>query len=108
MGWIIFAVWMVLGLIVNIFMLGYKNAETEKEKRSAEIGWKTCMWIGIVILGVGLLYCLGWVWYWVCGGFFMMEEPTFLGKIGWGLVSVASLGMIVGTIAMFFGWDPDK
>lgn len=109
MGWIIFAIWMILGIMANIFLALDNNSPKEsKEKKHAEIGWQVCMWIGIVLLGVGLLYGLGWLWYYFCCGFLVFEEPNFLWKIIYGLMTLIPLSVIVGLIAIAFGWNPDK
>lgn len=106
MGWIIFAVYMLLGIFTNIFASMENNAETEEEKKAGRRGWQTCMWIAITLLGIGLLYALGWVWYYFCCGFLVIEEPSFFWKIIWGLHSLVSLGFVVGLIAICCGWDP--
>lgn len=106
MGWIIFAVYMLLAIFVNIFVSMENNAETEEEKKAGRRGWQTCMWIGITLLGIGLLYALGWVWYYFCCGFLVIEEPSFFWKIIWGLLSLVPLGFVVGLIAICCGWDP--
>lgn len=85
MGWIIFIIWMLVALLANIFIAMENNGETKKEKRAGFIGWNVCMWIGIAFLGIGLLYVLGWVWYYFCCGFLVIEEPSFIWKIIWGL-----------------------
>lgn len=109
MGWIIFAIWMILGIVVNIFMAIDRNAPADsKEKKNAEIGWQVCMWIGIVLLGIGVLYVLGWLWYYICCGFLVMEEPNFLWKIIYGFLTLIPLGFVLGIIAIACGWDPDK
>lgn len=106
MGWIIFAVWMLIGILVNIFVSMEKNAKTESERKTGFIGWNICMWIGIILLGIGLLYVLGWVWYYFCCGFLVMKEPSFIWKIIWGAFSLIPLGFIIGIIAICFGWNP--
>ena len=109
MGWIIFAVWMVWGLFVHLFSMLSKDAEeNSKEKKNAERGIAICMWIGIAALALVLLYCLGWVWYYFCCGFLVFEDPSFGGKIIWGLTSLIPLGFIIGLIAIFLGWNPFK
>ena len=106
MGWIIFAVYMLLAIFTNIFVAMENNAETEEEKKAGRRGWQTCMWIGITLLGIGLLYVLGWVWYYFCCGFLVIEEPSFFWKIIWGLLSLVLLGFVAGLIAICCGWDP--
>lgn len=106
MGWIIFAVYMLLGIFTNIFASMENNAETEEEKKAGRRGWQTCMWIAITLLGIGLLYALGWVWYYFCCGFLVIEEPSFFWKIIWGLLSLVLLGFVAGLIAICCGWDP--
>ena len=71
---------MVLGLFTQIFISMEKTAETEKEKKHARYGQMTVMWIGVVLLGLGFLYALGWIWYYFCGGFLIGESRTSCGK----------------------------
>lgn len=106
MGWVIFIVWIVLAIFANIFVSMEENAETEQEKKSGRIGWHICMWIGISALGIGLLYLLGWIWYYFCCGFLVFEEPSFFWKIIWGAFTLIPLGFIIGIIAICCGWDP--
>lgn len=108
MGWIIFAIWMILAIFANIFGSIEKNAETEEERKAGARGTTIIMWIGISLLGIGLLYVLGWLWYYFCCGFLVIEEPSFFWKIIWGLFSLIPLGFIIGFIAICFGWDPRK
>lgn len=106
MGWIIFAIWMLIAIFANIFISMEKNAETDAERKSAKRGWQTCMWIGITLLSLGILYLLGWVWYYFCCGFLVIEEPSFFWKIIWGLFSLIPLGFIIGLVAICCGWNP--
>ena len=106
MGWLIFAIWMVLGIVANIFISLEKNAKTDTRRKHLHRGWIICMWIGISLAGIGLLYVLGWIWYYFCCGFLVLEEPSFFWKIIWGLFSLIPLGFILGLVAICFGWDP--
>lgn len=106
MGWIIFAIYILLAIFANIFVSMEDNAETEEEKKVGRRGWQTCMWIGIALLVIGLLYFLGWLWYYFCCGFLVIEEPSFFWKIIWGLFSLIPLGFFLGLIAICFGWNP--
>lgn len=107
MGWIIFAVWMALGLFTHLFIMYSKSAkENSKEKKNAETGIKVCMWIGIVTLGGMLMYGLGWLWYYFCCGFLVFEDPSLGWKIIWGITSLLPLCCILGLIAILLGYDP--
>lgn len=106
MGWIIFACWMFFGILINIFFSMEKNATSEKEKKVARICGMTCMWIVIGAILVGLLFVVGWVWYYICGGFLIECEDSFFWKAVWGLATLIPLGFIIGFIAICCGLDP--
>lgn len=109
MGWIIFAVWMILGVSTQLFIVYSKNADDKsKEKKKVENGIKVCMWIGISILGTIFLYGLGWLWYYFCCGFLVFEDPSPGWKIIWGITSLIPLGFILGFIAICLGHNPFK
>lgn len=106
MGWIIFIIWVILSIFANIFAITEKNGKTEEDKKAGKLGLNICMWIGIILVCIGLLYALGWVWYYFCCGFLVIEEPSFIWKIIWGAFSLVLLGFIIGIIAICCGWDP--
>lgn len=109
MGWAIFFVWIIFGVILNILGNATENApEDSPKKKSAEKKLTICLWIAIFGLSIGILYVLGWLWYYLCGGFLILEDQPFLDKIICGLVSLILFGFIIGFIMICFGWDPDK
>lgn len=137
MGWVIFFIWMFLGIIANICMMSDRETTREikerekivrsrtasavekevnrkeiellkKDKKSSEIGWQAVMWIGVGILFVGLCYVVGLIWYYLCCGFMVVEEPNFFWKIIYGALSLLFLGFVFTVIAEIFGWGPWK
>ena len=107
MGWIIFAIWMILGIAVHFCIAIEESSEGKLKERAKKIGI-LFMWIGVTGLSIILLYGLGWVWYYFCCGFLVFEDPSLGWKIIWGLISLIPLGVILGLIAIFGGWDPFK
>lgn len=109
MGWLIFAGWLILGLFANVFLTLSKHCEPgTKEKKLADRGRDWCLWIGLTIMIIGLLYLLGWIWYYFCSGFLIFEDQPFFDKIICGLISLIPLGFLLGFIAICCGWDPFK
>lgn len=106
MGWIIFAVYMVLGIGINISIAMEKNADTARGKKIAKYVGMTFMWIALGIVLIGLLFVVGWIWYYICGGFLIECEDSFFGKAVWGLATLIFLGFILGFIAILFGYNP--
>ena len=106
MGWIIFGVWLVLAIFANIFMALENNAETAEERKHANIGVAIVIWVGVGLLAIGLLFILGWIWYYLCGGFIIKCEDSFFWKAIWGLATLIPFGSIVGLIAICCGWNP--
>ena len=109
MGWIVFAGWLILSGLVQLFISIEKNApENSIEKRNANIAVICCA----VILGIGLLililYGLGWIWYYFCSGFLIFEDQPFWDKVVCGLISLIPLGFLIGFIMICFGWDPER
>lgn len=109
MGWIIFVCYLIYGVVVNLFIHLEKNApEGSAERKRAEIIVQCLMWIGIGSLGIFFLYCLGWIWYFFCGGFLLFEDQPFWDKVVCGLISLIPFGFFIGFIMICCGWDPDK
>lgn len=106
MGWIIFAAWLVIGFFANIFLHMEENATSAKEKRVARFCGMTCMWIAIGAILVGLLFVIGWVWYYICGGFLLDSEDSFFWNALWGLATLIPLGFIIGLICIICGYNP--
>lgn len=109
MGWIIFVCYLIYGVVVNLFIHLEKNApEGSAERKRAKIIVQCLMWIGIGSLGIFFLYCLGWIWYFFCGGFLLFEDQPFWDKVVCGLISLIPFGFFIGFIMICCGWDPDK
>ncbi len=109
MGWIIFVCYLIYGVVVNLFIHLEKNApEGSAERKRAKFIVQCLMWIGIGSLGIFFLYCLGWIWYFFCGGFLLFEDQPFWDKVVCGLISLIPFGFFIGFIMICCGWDPDK
>lgn len=106
MGWIIFGVWLLLAIFANMFIALERNAKTAREKKRTKIGVVIVMWIGVVLLTAGVLFILGWIWYYLCGGLLIKCEDSFFWKAIWGLATLIPFGFIVGLIAICCGWNP--
>lgn len=97
---------MFLGITTNIFISIEKNATSAKKKKIGHIGMMTCVWIGIIAILALLLLVIGWIWYYICGGFFIECADSFFWKAVWGLFTLIPLGFILGFIAIIFGYNP--
>lgn len=107
MGWILFAIWMFLGVVVNIANIIKKGSPKDSiDYKVGKMTMEVCMWIGIVTLALVLLYCLGWVWYYFCGGFLVFEDQPFWDKVICGLITLIPFGFLLGIIRICCGWDP--
>ena len=123
MGWIFFGCFIFYGLIMNAIILGREDAKEELEKAIAKgdtqaipdlqrhynINDKTFsifLGIGIAALAIFILFCIGCVWYFFCGGFLVFEDQPFLDKVLCGLISLMPLGIFLGLVAIFGGWNP--
>lgn len=109
MGWIIFAAYLVCGILYHIFNQVKKSApKGSTEKKIAKIVMY-CI-IGLIGLGVLVLvlYAIGWIWYFFCGGFLVFEDQPFWNKVVYGFMSLIPLGFLFGFVMICFGWDPDN
>ena len=108
MGWIMFFIWIFLGIVLNICL----RMEKETPKSQKWCGMLPVTWVflitGIAGLAILLLYGLGWIWYYFCSGFLIFEDQPFWDKIICGLISLFPLSCVLGLIAIAFGWDPWK
>lgn len=108
MGWIIFAICMFLGFLVNIAM------NLEKMYKPDEPGYKGARLFKNIMIGICIsvgaifvLWILGAIWYFFCSGFLVFEDQPFWDKVVCGLISLIPLGCVLGLIAIvFFDWDP--
>lgn len=107
MGWIVFAIWMILGIAINFCIAIEKSSKDKWKERAKKIG-VLLMWVGIAGLSIILLYGFVWVWFYFCCGFLVFEDPSLGWKIIWTFTSLIPLGLILGLIAIFLGWDPFK
>lgn len=75
------------------------------EDKTAKYGFFLCCAVVFILL---VLCPLGWVWYWFCGGWRVCEGGGIFDVIAYGFVSLILLGILLGFIAMIFGWNPFK
>lgn len=111
MGWIILIAYIIWGLLTNMmFSLVKQSEEGSKSKKILKIIAWSLVGIGAFVLAIFILYAIGWIWYYVCGGFLLFDGDTFgfVDGLLWGIVSLILLGFIVGFIAICCGWDPFK
>lgn len=109
MGWIIFFIWMLLGVVINIANLIKRGSQKGSlDWRVASMTIKICMWISIIGLAILLLYGLGWIWYYFCGGFLLFEDQPFWDKVICGIITLLPLGFFIGIVRICCGWNPDK
>lgn len=107
--WIFLVIWFVCAIMYHIF-----NAAEEENPEGSKTRKACCItkWTFVGILGLSLvcliLYVLGWIWYFFCGGFLLFEDQPFLDKVFCGFLSVALLILVFGGIAVICGWDPEK
>lgn len=109
MGWLIFAAYLFCGIMCHLFNQTEQSApEGSLEKKIAKIGMYSVM--GIIGLGVVILvlYAIGWIWYFFCGGFLIFEDQPLWDKVVYGLMSLILLGLLFGFVLVCLGWDPDN
>lgn len=109
MGWLIFIAYLIYGALTSLFINLEKSApegSSEKKNLSRAVNVLAC--IGIISLAIFLLYCVGWIWYFFCGGFLVFEDQPFWDKVICGFISLIPLGLLLGFVMVCFGWDPDR
>lgn len=104
MGWIIFGVWIFLGIVANIFgWILRHSTEDEKDYKIASIVLQTIMWIGIAIIFALILYGIYLFWYYFCGGGLAFEVADNAGDaILYMLASLFVLVVVLGVIIGIF------
>lgn len=69
-------------------------------------------WLGFapvaILFLVVLFYGIGWVWYYICGGWTLFHAESFFEVVAFGAISIVTLGFIIGFVAILFGWKPPK
>lgn len=112
MGWIFLIAFiaMIFGAIhEKTESLACEAPKNSKERKQWEIASNVALGIAIAVFLIPILYLIGWVWYFFCGGFLLFENQPFWDKVLCGLLSVALLTIVFGGIAIIFGgWNPDK
>lgn len=107
MGWIIFSIWIFCGITFNLaHAIGENIPEgtiAKKINKGVKYGALGILALTVVVL---ILYAIGWVWFYFCGGFLLFEDQPFIDKVFCGLWSVVLSGFVFGLIAIIFGWDP--
>lgn len=106
MWWMIFAVWIIFGIITQI-MIKTENDTPEKtsEREKAERRSRVWFWFLIAVAAIPLLYVLYWFWYYVCCGFLVVDmAETFVEQVLYFIMSVVALIFFGGIIAILLGW----
>lgn len=106
MGWTIFAVWLVLGIITQAVISAERDApERTPEKEKAERRSYVWFWILVAVAAVPSLYLLYWFWYYACCGFLVVDvAETFADGALYTLISLVALVFYGSVIAILFGW----
>lgn len=100
--WVIFG----LGGLLGMMAWGCEGvSEKYPDDKIAKYGFFIC---GALSVALVVLCPLGWVWYWLCGGWRVCEGGGIFDVIAYGFVSLILLGILLGFIAMIFGWNPFK
>lgn len=105
----IFIGWLTLGVIANAIMYADRHTSENSTERK-KVNW--AFWIVFTVAMIMILclvgYIVGWIWYYLCGGFLAIMESVWWMKIAYGLFTIIPAGFIIGLIAIIFGWDPWK
>lgn len=83
--------------------------DSDPKKKLVDRSWKTFLTIAIIIFCIPILYVIGWLWYFFCGGFLMWVDDAWYMKIVYGFISLIFLSILIGLFAILFGgWKPFK
>lgn len=99
-------------LTYAIYKSGCKTLMVSTIAKYLAIGIACLIGLGVVVC---ILYVLGWIWYYFCGGFLVLDDygplagqTPFWDRVLYGLLSLLPLGFIIGFIAILGGWNPDN
>lgn len=106
---IVYVVLFIFSLAFNIFY-GISNCPdyTEKTRKRTRESIDILMCIAIFWCSAVILYFIGWIWYYFCGGFLLFEELSLGEKVAWSFMTMALLSFVLGFIATLLGWKPFK
>lgn len=100
--------WFVIGFLSWIILsppVGYQDSEqarlSKRKRRKAE---NVITWIAIGYGALMLLFALGCIWYYFCGGVFVFADIglSFGGKIVMGITTLLLLGFLIAGIIVIF------
>lgn len=104
MFWYFLIIWFVCGVVFNFF---------DRVGRDYPKGCRTRKWSDIIkytavgVLGLSLLalllFLIGCIWYFFCGGFLLFEDQSFWDKVICGAISVVMFIIVLGGIAVLCG-----
>ena len=99
------------GLIVNGVTSWQESLPVgSKERKRADKIWWGVMLVFIIPALACILFVIGWIWYYPCGGGMLFETDSFgfFDGIIWGVMSLVMLAFVLGLVAICFGWNPPK
>ena len=84
-------------------------SEDDPKKKKANRAFYISLTITGIIFCIPILYVIGWLWYFFCGGFLMWVDDAWYMKIVYGFISLIFLSILIGFFAILFGgWKPFK
>ena len=103
----------VFVLFVFLTIITVTSGDVAKEEKNCKIKKRIETFHNISLnllltnIMVIFLYCLLWVWYYICGGYLVFEvAETFGDVLAYGFISILGLTFVIGFIAVIFGWNP--
>ena len=106
--WItVFVLLVFLTIITVTFGDVAKEEKNCKIKKRIETFHNISLNLLLTNIMVIFLYCLLWVWYYICGGYLVFEvAETFGDVLAYGFISILGLTFVIGFIAVIFVWNP--
>ncbi|MCH5218537.1 MAG: hypothetical protein J1F07_08350 [Muribaculaceae bacterium] len=102
-----------VGFVILVGIASFLDSFRSKEKKEKnDLGPCMMVAVGIGMLGilVLILYVIGWIWYYFCCGFLVMDDGLFAGttpfwdRVIYGFMSVIFLGIFLSVFGALFGW----
>lgn len=110
-----FAIFLFIGFFYNDARMCVEDMDKKQipkdnpERKWADRYFTVMLIVGITMLLIPILYVIGWLWYFFCGGFLMWVDDAWYMKIVYGFISLIFLSILIGLFAILFGgWKPFK